>query len=854
MWSFGDTAAVGADPLPPDADTIPVTQASAPGESQAAPGASKLVAVDLAHYQLGAEIARGGMGRILAARDLRHQRPVAIKELTSGDDRRFEREALITAALQHPAIVPVYEAGRWPNGSPFYAMKLVEGEPLDRAIGKLDTLEERIALLPNVIAVADALAYAHERRIIHRDLKPANVLLGRFGETYVIDWGLAKRIDVADDDAPTLRPSGMRLDSGLTVAGDVVGTPLYMPPEQAAGRTVDQRADVYALGAMLYHVLAGVPPYEPALAEVMLARVIGEPPVPLDRKVDGVPADLVAIVGKAMAREPADRYANAEQLAADLRRFQAGQLVLAHDYSIAARVGRFVRKHLAALAVLALVGVAAGIVAIQRERVAAEHARAEAARDHANTLVETLHDLTPKLLRLGRLDVLDHLALSLIQHYEAHPLLDAVEHRGYGIALLVHGYVQLLHRTRSGLEAPTTLAHARTELLLFPTDQVAQATLLEVWNELALADLTPGERLADANHGIAVAEQLARADAHDPHVLRAWAKALCARAGVETDEGQFAEARADIDRAVAVAAQLPKPKDDDELAGNGEVEVEIANATGWLENQQGHDREARRAYDEVRASAAATTLRVTDALLLSRQADAAQWSCVLSHDLGDQTAARQACAESLRIAGELVAIDRTNSESLGELAEAHLATAHLDEADARRELDAALQVARQIDPEYESDIHRDIAKWATGHHDWVLARDEAEAAATMLQTILHAKPHDTPLQRRVGWNLDTAAIAQIELGDLDGAAQHLDEEAAIAGRLLAAQPQARPLLTDFADTRKSQARLALARHDVGRARTLLSEAIDIRERIAREDPGDEDNRTVLAELRRLLPP
>jgi serine/threonine protein kinase len=208
-------------------------------------------------YEVLSEHARGGLGRILRARDPRTGRVVALKEvLRPSPDliARFAREAMVTANLQHPAIVPVYEVGRWPEGEPFYAMKLVEGRSLDAVIQDAPTLRERLALVPRLIDVAEAIAYAHGQGVIHRDLKPANVLVGSYGETVVIDWGLARR---SGDPEAALASSLVGVISGaVTLVGDVVGTPLYMPPEQARGEEVDARADVYAL-AMLY---AGRPP------------------------------------------------------------------------------------------------------------------------------------------------------------------------------------------------------------------------------------------------------------------------------------------------------------------------------------------------------------------------------------------------------------------------------------------------------------------------------------------------------------------------------------------------------------------------------------------------------------------
>src|SRR5688500_6344167 len=238
--------AAGPRPEPGAASTLPVEVVAATRDYQ------ELLSVDRRHYVITRELARGGIGRVFEARGLRLGRQVASNELLPKNRdaaRRFEREARITARLQHPAIIRVYEAGMWPGGEPFYVMPVVAGRSLDKVVAERTTLDQRLGLLPNVIAVADALAYAHNANVIHRDLKPANVLVGAFGETVVIDWGLAKDlgqpIDPTESLALRIRPL-----PGDTNVGAIVGTPAYMPPEQASGASVDQRADVYSLGAL----------------------------------------------------------------------------------------------------------------------------------------------------------------------------------------------------------------------------------------------------------------------------------------------------------------------------------------------------------------------------------------------------------------------------------------------------------------------------------------------------------------------------------------------------------------------------------------------------------------------------
>ncbi|HSD86109.1 MAG TPA: serine/threonine-protein kinase, partial [Kofleriaceae bacterium] len=386
------------------------------------------------------------------AEDQRLHRRVALKQLLdpAGEQiTRFQREALITARLQHPGIVPVYEAGRWPTGEPFFAMKLVSGRPLDKVIADATRIEDRLAIIPRLAAACDAIAYAHSQRIIHRDLKPGNVLVGDFGETVVIDWGLAKDLDAADTHdstnrspkdrvkkpAPEMEGAGFTPAPGnektsgsstLTVAGAVMGTPAYMAPEQARGELVDQRADVFSLGAMLYHTLTGVPPYNARTAtDVIAAAALGKI-VPLRQREHRAPADLVAIVERAMAPSQFDRYPHAGVLADELRRFLTGQLVDAHRYTALQRVGRFVKRHRAAVTIsmIALVGFAVGgTIAVRniveaRDRARREEELAVIRKEAAERLIDyVFNNLKTRLSAAGRLDLLSNLGTEVKRYY-----------------------------------------------------------------------------------------------------------------------------------------------------------------------------------------------------------------------------------------------------------------------------------------------------------------------------------------------------------------------------------------------------------------------------------------------------
>lgn len=271
-----------------------------------------LIGTELAGmFQIRELIATGGMGHVYRAYEPAIARDVAIKVPRTRSPwlvRRFVREVAITARLVHPGIVPVHAAGRLPDGRPFYVMPIIEGTPLEIALSRTANREQRLALLHHVVAVANTMAFAHDAGIAHRDLKPQNVLIGRHGETLVIDWGLAKDLDAS---VPLRSVPAVASAPGASIAveitgrttrpGDVIGTPAFMAPEQARGEEVDERSDVYAVGAMLEHLLTGRLPRKAADAALALA-----------------PPELVAICRTAMAANRDERYPNCGALAAAL--------------------------------------------------------------------------------------------------------------------------------------------------------------------------------------------------------------------------------------------------------------------------------------------------------------------------------------------------------------------------------------------------------------------------------------------------------------------------------------------------------------------------------------------------------
>ncbi len=400
-------------------------------------------------YQLKGEIARGGMGAILKIWDEDLRRSLAMKVILGKGESpaaggtppvdkrllaRFLEEAQVTGQLDHPGIVPVHELGLDSDGRVYFTMKLVKGRDL-KAIFEL-VFEQRegwneTRALGVILKVCEAMAYAHTKGVIHRDLKPANVMVGNFGEVYVMDWGLARVLGRADAHDLRLAPeptTALRTerreerqeapDSPLfTLDGDIVGTPAYMPPEQAQGQIerLSPRSDVYALGAMLYHLLARQMPYVPPDARMtnrmVLMHVQAGPPAPLASLRRDAPAELAAIVEKAMAREPERRYRDTLELAEDLRAYLEHRVVRAHQTGAIAELRKWVERNqgLAASIALAFVLLVAGLSASLVFK----------ARADQNALLATLR--TDEVLRLSALQKLDDLTAEADRLWPAVP-------------------------------------------------------------------------------------------------------------------------------------------------------------------------------------------------------------------------------------------------------------------------------------------------------------------------------------------------------------------------------------------------------------------------------------------------
>jgi serine/threonine-protein kinase len=543
-------------------------------------------------YTLNCLHATGGIGRVWLAHDDRLNRDVALKELRP--DRaghpalaaRFLKEARITGQLEHPGIVPVYEIGRHhDNEPPFYTMRFVRGRTLATAVtayhrrraeGVAEPMELR-HLLAAFVGVCNTVAYAHSRGVLHRDLKPANVVLGDFAEVVVLDWGLARLVDQVESnpDQPPIEADG----AGETRQGQVMGTPGYMPPEQAEGRLdqVGPASDVYGLGAILYTILTGQAPFTAGETKTLLDQVVHNEPARPRSVVASVPAALEAVCLKALAKQPAARYASAKELADEVQRFLADEPVGVYREPWPVRAARWARQRrslvvgTAVFLLSAVVALSVSTVLIWQEqrRTAQQKHEAEQERDRAEKNFEAARQLSLRMITItetklsplrqtapARADLVDA-ALATFQ-----PVLAA---RPDDPELQEH--LAVLHRYSAngrrflGEDAVAERSYRESiklwdKLAASPTATRLQQRLLgETLRDYSMLQKRRG-RLRDATDSLRrsakIAEDLLGSGPAEANIQRLLATTLLDLADVEYTRGLFREARESSRRASSV--------------------------------------------------------------------------------------------------------------------------------------------------------------------------------------------------------------------------------------------------------------------------------------------------------------
>ena len=390
--------------------------ASAAGGAKSAPIAREVLPRSFGPYRLIEEIGRGGMGVVYRAEQPGLGRMVAVKLLLAGAFsseamlRRFQLEAATAAGLQHPNIVAIHDYGEV-NGQPYYAMDLIIGRNLAELCGGRPLPARRAAEIQRLLA--SAVHYAHERGVVHRDLKPSNVLIDEKGWPRIADFGLAKRLGATD---------------GATQTGQMIGSPSYAAPEQAAGRPAgsDVTSDIYGLGALFYHLLTGRAPFNAATPTETFRLVLDTDPAPPRLLNPALPRDLETICLKCLAKEPARRYATAAEVADDVDRFLSERPIRARPPDALYRMRKFTRRHrvgVAAVAagLLALV-VGLGFALVGFRRAVVQQRATDAARGQAEHLVGLMtEDLKPALEQRGGLPQLLKMTEEIVRYYEALP-------------------------------------------------------------------------------------------------------------------------------------------------------------------------------------------------------------------------------------------------------------------------------------------------------------------------------------------------------------------------------------------------------------------------------------------------
>ncbi|MBM4093949.1 MAG: serine/threonine protein kinase, partial [Planctomycetes bacterium] len=807
---------------------------------------------------------------------------------------RFRLEAEVTGRLEHPGIVPVYSLGSHADGRPYYAMRFIRGESLKETVtrfherrGELSPATRAVEfrkLMGCFIDVCHTIAYAHSRGVLHRDIKPDNIMLGKYRETLVVDWGLAKAIGSdgvparATDD-PALEPCLVEARSAVTGAGAAIGTPVFMSPEQATGRPgcLDQRSDIYALGAVLYTILTGHAPIKSdQTAEALRKARAGEFESPRSVNPDA-PRPLEAICLKAMALQPDDRYDSASDLAEDIEAWLADESVSAHREPVTARARRWLRRHqtpvaaFAAAALVAIVSLALSVAMLttKNRQLLAANARETVAKNHAQQrfslaleAIEGYYTGVSQEVLLKQAELLDlktrllHMPLDFYERLLADLASDAsVESRG-GLSDAYYAMAEILAECGSvdpALDAVRKAIAIRETLAAeHPLSAKYQWGLVAAYASLASIQSIAGnslEALAINRQALDVTEGLAQRFPDHPGCQLWTANLLNNIASIQGRLNQWDAAETSMETAIQIrmAMMAEKAADDQQrrtLAGHYHNLALVRAAQG---DHQAALQEALRAVDiqeQVRRADPESTAGRSDLAM--------GYYNLASHcrTLGKRPEAIAFYTKSIDLWERLVEEFPNVSAWQNELAKALNNDAELKVRQGEQEagrlgFEKAMAIHQRLAqahpkvPAYQLNLANHLQNMGTLHDNQGNPRDALdsfEQAIAIHEQLAVSFPDVADYRFRLSESRRSLGRLLRRTGQVERAAESFEKAVATCGQLLAQHPEAVAYRGQMALLLNS---LALARQAAGHidaARSAYDQAIDIGRRLVDELP------------------
>lgn len=789
-------------------------------------------------YRLLGEIGRGGMGVVYRAYDEALEREVAVKLLhdrylgesdgSSAVTQRFISEAKITARLQHPGIPAVYQVGRCASGRPFLAMKLIRGETLD----KLLAAQSALNTLAVFEAICQAVGYAHAQQVIHRDLKPSNIMVGSFGEVQVMDWGLAKKFSrsTATEDLPG--PAAVDLPNGqeagsLTQDGSIIGTLAFMPPEQARGEVakIDERADVFGLGAILCVLLTGHPPFTGKdWHSIRLAAVLGDLSEARERLANcGAEPELVALCRRCLATEFVDRPRNAQAVAlevAALRQAAEERARRAESERVRAEVFAVEQRKRRTLAYLGS-GVLCGVLLIGIIGTTVGMLRASAAQ---------------------RAEAQRAIAESKAKQLANEQRIKAEEQR-------VRAEEQ-----QAQAELARDSARSRYLLALEAFDQMVNGVQLRLMNRADTHELRI-ELLKSARTGVQklVADGEA---AEKPDFTLGWS--YLRMGDVELNLGNTAAAEVEFQKALAVAERLAAENPSDREAQQN-LNVSLQRL-GNVQLKAGQTQSALRLLERALANSRELFADSQDEISSRRLAQALIYVGDAHLQAGQLAEALKSYQEKLEIDLHLASSQPKDAHSQFELGVAHerLGNIHLamgKRTEALAQYEKALAISERLHRAAPQNIDYERALFVSWDHlgrahdalgDKPLAKAAYGRALDICRRLAEGDPRNVLVQRDLSIVLERLGTLSLHAGQVDAGIKLLEQSLEVRQRLAKDDPRSSEAQRDLATAYERLGTSQLHLNDARAAQPYFERQHEILQRLAVEDPQDSFTQRALA--------